>query len=35
LDGGIESCNVLIDLEVGFDFFNKSICLIPHSIKYP
>jgi hypothetical protein len=35
LDGGVESCDVLIDSEVGFDFFNESICFMPCSIKYP
>jgi hypothetical protein len=35
LDGGVKSCNILVDLEVGFDFFNESICFMPHSIKYP
>jgi hypothetical protein len=34
LNGGVESSNILIDSEVGFDFFDKSIHLIPGSIKY-
>jgi hypothetical protein len=33
-DGGIKSYNILVDLKVGFDFFNESIHFIPYSIKY-
>jgi hypothetical protein len=34
-DGGVESCDILINLEVGFDLFDESIYFSPCSIKYP
>jgi hypothetical protein len=33
-DRGVKSSNILVDLEVGFDFFDKSICFSSCSIKY-
>jgi hypothetical protein len=35
LDGGVEFHNILVDSEVGFDFFDESICFMPCCIKYP